>query len=81
MVVKSFKHHFKRVVGDVWLNFEELTTTLAQVEACLNMRPLTLMPSPEEGIEVLTPGHFLIGASLEALPNPPDFYLPVPLLH
>ena len=78
--VKSFKHHFKRVVGDVRLNFEELTTTLAQIEACLNSRPLTPMPNPEEGIEALTPGHFLIGAPLEALPDPPDSYRPIPLL-
>ena len=45
--------------------------TLAQIEACLNSRPMTPMPNPEEGIEALTPGHFLIGAPLEALPDPP----------
>ena len=67
--VKSFKHHFKRIVGSVKLTFEELATVSAQIEACLNSRPLTPLPHPEDGTEVLTPGHFLVGAPLEALPD------------
>ena len=67
--VKSLKRHFRRIVGDVRLTFEELATILAQVEACLNSRPLTPLPQPEDGIEVLTPGHFLIGRPLKAFPD------------
>ena len=67
--MKSLKRHFRRIVGDVRLTFEQLATILAQVEACLNSRPLTPLPQPEDGIEVLTPGHFLIGRPLEALPD------------
>ena len=71
--VKSFKRHFSRVVGEVKLTFEEATTVLAQIEACLNSRPLTPLPSAEDkGIEVLTPGHFLIGRPIEALPDPSE---------
>ena len=33
-------------------------------------RPLMPLIDPEDGMEVLTPGNFLIGAPLEALPNP-----------
>ena len=58
--VKSLKRHFRRIVGNVRLTFEELATILAQVEACLNSRPLTPLPQLEDGIEVLTPGNFLI---------------------
>ena len=79
-VVKSFKHHLKRVVGGVCLTFKELTSTLTQVKACLNLRPLTVMPDSDEGIEVLTPGHVLVGGPLEALPNPFISFRLLPLL-
>ena len=67
--VKSLKRHFWRIAGDIRLTFEELATILARVEACVNSRPLTPLLQPEDGIEVLTPGHFLIGRPLEALPD------------
>ena len=63
--------HFRKVVGTVKLNYEELTTVLAQIEACLNSRPLAPMTASDgEVFEVLTPGHFLIGKPLCALPHP-----------
>ena len=37
------------------------TTVLAQIEACINSRPLSPLPCDDDGVEVLTPGHFLIG--------------------
>ena len=67
--VKSFKYHLRRIIGNVYLTFEELTTTLARVETCLNSRPLTPLPEVEDRAEVLTPGHFLVGKPIEALPN------------
>ena len=63
------KYQLHHVVGDVKLTFEELYTVLTQIEACLNLRPFTALPHPDDGIEVLTPGHFLFGAPLEAHPN------------
>ncbi|XP_043501598.1 uncharacterized protein LOC122523780 [Polistes fuscatus] len=33
--VKSVKHHLKRVVGEHTLTFEELSTVLVEIEACL----------------------------------------------
>ena len=78
--VKTFKHHFRRIVGGVRLTFEELTTTLAQIEACLNSRPLVPLPAPEQGMEALTPGHFLIGRPLTSLPDPPSSLRPISLI-
>lgn len=79
--VKSFKKHLSRVVGEVKLTFEELTTVLAQIEACLNSRPLTALPCVEDSeVAALTPGHFLIGRPLEALPDPVDSFQPLTLL-
>ena len=49
--VKSFKLHLRRVVGEARLTYEELTTILAQIEACLNSRPLTPLPEPSDSLE------------------------------
>ena len=69
--VKSMKTHLKRILGDVRLTYEELSTLLTQIEACLNSRPLVPLPNDDDGIEALTPGHFLIGKPLTALPDVP----------
>ncbi|XP_071043466.1 uncharacterized protein [Parasteatoda tepidariorum] len=68
--VKSFKFHLKRVVGDASLTFEELATLSCQIEACLNSRPLCALSSSPDDPSVLTPGHFLIGKALTAIPQP-----------
>ena len=78
--VKSMKTHLKKVVGETKLTFEEFATILAQVEACSNSTPLVPLPCTDDVTEPLTPGHFLIGWPLEALPDPSASYLSVSLL-
>ncbi|CAB0044170.1 unnamed protein product [Trichogramma brassicae] len=70
--VRSFKHHFRRVIGDARLTFEELSTVAARIEACLNSRPLCPRSSRPEDFEALTPAHFLVGTSLLDYPEPCD---------
>jgi hypothetical protein len=53
--VKSAKTHLKRIMGSIRFTYEELTTVLSQVEACLNSRPLIPADSRDvDGIDVLT---------------------------
>ena len=78
--VKSFKSHLKRIVGPVKLTFEEMTTVLTQIEACLNSRPLSPMPFDDDGVQALTSGHFLIGRPLNSLTDPSFTCRPISLL-
>lgn len=52
------------------MTYDEFYTLLVQIEACLNSRPLTPLSTDPFDLSVLTPGHFLIGDSLSALPKP-----------
>lgn len=78
--VKSVKYHLKHVIANVTLTFEEYSTVLAKVEACLISRPLVSLHCDGEGIDILTPGHFLIGRPIESLPDLSFSYCPISLL-
>lgn len=67
--VKSVKHHLRRVMGETLFTFEELSTTLAQIEATLNSRPICPLTDDINDVDVLTPGHFLIGEPMNAAPD------------
>ncbi|XP_072943519.1 uncharacterized protein [Epargyreus clarus] len=67
--VKSVKYHLKRVVGNSTLTYEEMATVLAQIEACLNSRPMLALNDQPDDFTVLTPGHFLIGEPPVAAPD------------
>ena len=67
--IKSAKTHLKAVLNNHILTFEELYTLLTEIEACLNSRPLTELSSDPNDLMPLTPGHFLIGAPITAIPE------------
>lgn len=68
--VKSMKKHLRAVIGNTTMTFEAFCTILAQVEACLNSRPLCELSKSIDSCEALTPGHFIIGQSINMLPQP-----------
>ncbi|XP_060665589.1 uncharacterized protein LOC132797835 [Drosophila nasuta] len=68
--VKSFKKHFYKTVSSVKHTFEELSTLLSKIEACLNSRPLSPMSEDVSDLVALIPGHFLIGGPLLSMAEP-----------
>jgi len=67
--VQSMKHHMRRIIGNACISFEEMSTILTQIEACLNSRPLCQIPSDPKDPQASAPGHFLIGGPLMSLPD------------
>lgn len=56
-------------MGSHTLSIEEFTTLLASIEACLNSRPISALSDDPHDLSPLTPGHFLIGRALIAVPE------------
>ena len=54
------KSCIKKVVGKALLNYDELTTLLAEIEQTLNSRPMTYL-SDEHNDESITSSHLLYG--------------------
>lgn len=52
------------------LTYEKMTTYLIQIKAVLNSRPLTSCNDDPSDLNVLTPGHFLMGCAPTVLPEP-----------
>lgn len=73
--MKQVKHHLKRIVGDRKLSYEELYTTLTQIEAVLNSRPLAPSSDDPNDYTAITPAHFLIGRELQSVPEPTYLHL------
>ncbi|XP_043463826.1 uncharacterized protein LOC122499504, partial [Leptopilina heterotoma] len=67
--VRSVKHHLRRVVGEHTLTFEEFSTVLVEIEACLNSRPLGALNSDLSDLRALTPSHFLNEGAAVLLPD------------
>ncbi|CAI6347553.1 unnamed protein product [Macrosiphum euphorbiae] len=68
--IKSVKFHLKHVIGQQVLTYEEFYTLTTRIEGILNSRPITPSSSDPHDLNALTPGHFLIGQPIHAVPEP-----------
>ncbi|GFT83072.1 integrase catalytic domain-containing protein [Trichonephila clavipes] len=69
--IKSMKRILLKVAKSAIMNFEELTTLMAQIEAVLNSRPLSPhFSSDPNDLNPLTPGHFLTNCAISSFPEP-----------
>ncbi|XP_066958107.1 uncharacterized protein [Macrobrachium rosenbergii] len=62
-LIRSVKVALRKTLGTKTLSRSELETTLHEVEACINSRPLTFVGEEPDVANPLTPSHFLIGRS------------------
>jgi hypothetical protein len=65
--VKSMKYHLRKTLGSHVATYEELSTLLAEIKACLNSRPLCNLSNDPFNQTYLSPGYFLIGELLTQL--------------
>ena len=66
--VKSLKRHMYRSIRRTKLFIKDFTLLMTKIEAILNSRPITSVSNDSN--DALTPGHFLIGRPITALPEP-----------
>lgn len=67
--IQSAQKHFLRTLGTQTLGMEDMQTLLSQIESCLNSRPIVPLSDDPSDSEPLSPGHFLTGSSLKAVPD------------
>ena len=70
--MKTVKFHLGKLLKEFGPIYKELYTILCGIEACLNSSPLTPLYDDLDSLDVMTPGHFLTGNSLLAVPKPTE---------
>lgn len=80
-LVRSVKSALKKSLGTRCLTKCELETTLSEVEACINSRPLTYVSEDHDVNKPLTPSHFLIGRVAGFQPQVSDEHVNISSKH
>ena len=82
-LIGTVKTSLKKVLGRAFITLTILQTTVVEVEAVLNDRPITYLSSTTDDPEPLTPAHLLYSRRIVSLPHPvveddeesdPDYY-------
>ncbi|GBP83186.1 hypothetical protein EVAR_59599_1 [Eumeta japonica] len=69
VAIKSVKTHLRTVIAEKKLSFEELFTVFCKIKIVLKLRPSCPLLNDPNDSAVLTPGHFVIGQPLIAVPE------------
>ena len=73
-MVKVVKQPLKKTVGRTTLNFDELQTTVVEIEAIVNARPITYVYDDDESVSTpLTPSHLIHGRRITNAPSNQHF--------
>ena len=66
-LVGMVKSNLKKVLGKKSVTSDNLCVLIHEIEAVINSRPLTYVG--DDDVDILTPGHFLIGRSITTVPE------------
>ncbi|KRX12430.1 hypothetical protein T07_1185 [Trichinella nelsoni] len=68
-LIRSIKNALRKTLRGALFTHDELQTTICEIEARINDRPIVLTGDNPSDRIALTPAHFLIGRELSILPN------------
>ena len=80
-LIKSVKSALKRTLSSNLLTRVELETTIHEIEACINYRPLTILGDDINSEDPITHAHFLLGSSEGYLSGSPLNVMPDSFQH
>ncbi|XP_068203541.1 uncharacterized protein [Palaemon carinicauda] len=68
-LVGLLKTCLKKVIGQVFLSFSELSCVVTELEAIINDRPLSYTSGDLDQLDILAPNHLILGRRLRSFPR------------
>ncbi|XP_068213368.1 uncharacterized protein [Palaemon carinicauda] len=68
-LIGLLKTCLKKVIGQDFLSFSELSCIVTELEAIINDRPLSYTPGDLDQLDILTPNHLILGRRLRSFPR------------
>ncbi|XP_068250318.1 uncharacterized protein [Palaemon carinicauda] len=68
-LIGLLKTCLKKVIGQAFLSFSELSCVVTELEAIINDRPLSYTSGDHDQLNILTPNHLILGRRLRSFPR------------
>ncbi|XP_068234232.1 uncharacterized protein [Palaemon carinicauda] len=68
-LIGLLKTCLKKVIGQAFLGFSELSCIVTELEAIIDDRPLSYTPGNLDQLDILTPNHLILGRRLRSFPR------------